>query len=63
MASTVDSVERLKQKIDTLAEKQAEALRAATYIGMTSDDAKEYDDRRNHILTLIKELERLEKAA
>ena len=63
MASTVASVERLKEKIDTLTEEQAQALQTATYLGMTPDEATEYDHRRSRILTLIEELERLETAA
>ncbi len=63
MSTTVQSVERLKKEIDRLTQEQAEVLRTATYIGMTPDESREYDKRRNHILTLIKELEGLEKAA
>lgn len=63
MADTGESVKRLKVEIDTLADEQAEALRSATYIGITPQQDKDYDDRRSRILSLMREVERLEKAA
>jgi hypothetical protein len=63
MAESGESVKRLKVEIDVLADEQAEALRSATYIGTTPQQDKEYDDRRTRILSLMKEVERLEKVA
>ena len=61
-SSTVDAVHRLKQEIDRLTEQQAKALQAAIYLGMTPDQAKEYDERRKQITELISQLSLLEKA-
>jgi hypothetical protein len=52
----------LKQQIDTLTEQQIDALQQATYLGMTPDEAKDYDERRRQITGLIRELEELQKA-
>ena len=63
MAEIGAAGERLKEEIERLTEQQSEALRAATYIGMTPDEAREYDERRDYILTLLRELEGLGRAA
>ena len=59
---TVSTVHKLKQQVDTLTEQQMEALKQATYLGMTSDEAKEYDQRRKRITKMVQELGDLEKA-
>jgi hypothetical protein len=63
MTDSAESVKRLKVEIDVLADEQAEALRSATYIGMSPQQDKECDDRRSRILSLMKEVERLEDPA
>jgi hypothetical protein len=62
LPDTVAAVHRVKQQIDMLPQEQAKALKSATSIGMTPDEAKEYDERRTRITKLIHELELLEKA-
>jgi len=52
----------LKQEIDLLTEEQAEALKSATYLGMTAEEAQEYDERRKNITRLVQQLALLEKA-
>lgn len=59
---TVAAVHRIKEEIDRLTEQQSHALKQATFVGMTPDEAKEYDDRRAQITRLIRELEALQKA-
>jgi hypothetical protein len=59
---TVLAVQQLKREIDRLTQVQADALKSATFIGMTPDEAKEYDERRQKIRELVKELALLEKA-
>ena len=39
----------LKQEFEKLSEDQLRALRAATYVGMTTQEAKTYDNRRRRI--------------
>ena len=56
------AVHRIKQEIDRLTEQQAHALKQATFVGMTPDEAKEYDERRTLITKFIRELELLERA-
>ena len=60
---TVTAVHRIKQEIDRLTERQAHALKQATYVGMTPEEAKEYDQRRSEITKLLRQLEVLEKGA
>lgn len=61
-SSTVRLVHRIKQEIDLLTEQQMEALKRATYLGMTTDEAKDYDARRKRIVELVQELSLLERA-
>lgn len=60
--TTVDAIHRLKQEIDRLSQEQSDALKSATYVGMTPDEAKEYDARRQKITQLVQELSLLQKA-
>ena len=44
--NTASAIHRLKEDIDKLTEEQAKALKLAIYVGMTPDEAQEYDNRR-----------------
>jgi hypothetical protein len=61
-SDTVAAVHLVKTEIDTLAELQMEALKRATCIGMTPEEAKEYDKRHKKIVHLVQELTLLEPA-
>jgi uncharacterized protein YeaC (DUF1315 family) len=61
-SDTVSAVHQLKQEIDTLTEEQAQALRTAVYVGMTPEEAREYDERRQRITQMVQELALLEQA-
>jgi hypothetical protein len=50
------SVRRLKQEIDELTLQQSNALKSAIYVGMTPDEAKDYDARRSRIMQLAEQL-------
>ena len=52
-------IHRLTSEIDQLSGQQIEALRMATFGGMTNDEATEFQSRRNRIGELIQELEAL----
>jgi hypothetical protein len=56
------AIHRLKEEIDRLTKEQTEAVRRACYLGMTPDEAKEYDSRREKILKLVEHLRQLESA-
>ncbi len=58
----IANIHHLKEEIDRLTVEQLEALKAATFVGMTRDEAKEYDERRAKIIRLIDELRQLELA-
>jgi hypothetical protein len=60
---TVGAVHRIRTEIERLTVVQIEALKSATFLGMTADDAKEYDTRRAEIGKLVELLAALEKAA
>jgi hypothetical protein len=49
-SETAAAIHRLKEEIDKLTREQAKALELATFVGMTTDEAKEYDQRRRAIL-------------
>jgi uncharacterized protein YciW len=59
---TVEAIHRLTQEIDKLTVRQAEALQMATYVGMTPDEAQEYDERRRQILKYVQDLAVLEES-
>jgi hypothetical protein len=61
-SETVETIHRLKEEIDKLTQIQSEALRTATYLGMTTDEAKEYEERRERILGYVKDLKILEES-
>jgi hypothetical protein len=58
---TVAAIYKLKQDIDSLGEQQAEALKTATFVGMTSDEVIEYDTRGEKITEMIRQLRLLQK--
>lgn len=51
--------EQLKNEIDALSEFQKKALQAATYLGMTPDEANEIEARRKKITALTNQLAEL----
>jgi hypothetical protein len=55
-SETAEAIHRLKEEIDKLTEQQTNALKTATYLGMTTDEAKEYEQRREKILEYVKDL-------
>ena len=56
------AIHRLKEEIDKLTEQQTEALKMATYLGMTAEEAAEYDERRDRILQYVQDLKTLEES-
>jgi hypothetical protein len=57
----VTAIRRLKQEIERLTVMQSDALKAATYLGMTPDRLRDCGQRRRNIGKLIQELALLEK--
>jgi hypothetical protein len=53
------TIDQLKQEIDALFEMQHEALKRATYLGMTPDEAKTIEERRKKITALVDQLAKL----
>ena len=56
------AIHHLKEEIVHLTKQQTEALQSATYLGMSPDEAKQYDARRGQILKRVEQLRELEKA-
>jgi hypothetical protein len=52
---------RLKEEINRLTEQQTEALKMASFLGMTTAEAKAYDPRRVQITQLVPKLAQLSK--
>jgi hypothetical protein len=61
-SSTTDAIHKLKLEIDHLTQLQTDAIKSATFVGMTPDEAKEYDARRENIFKLVQQLQALEKS-
>ena len=57
---TVATIHRLERQIDALADQHQKALQSAMYLGMTSDEAKECDERRTTINALMEQLTQLQ---
>jgi len=60
-SDAVSALQHLKQKIQLLTEEQSKALKSATYLGITPDQAKQYDERRKEITELMQEFLRLQQ--
>ena len=61
-SNTVEAIHRLKQEIDKLTEQQFVALQMSMQVGMTPEEAQEYDQRRNQILKYVQDLAMLEES-
>lgn len=61
-SQTTEAIHRLKEEIDKLTEQQTEALKMATYLGMTAEEAAEYDERRDRTLQYVQDLKTLEES-
>ena len=61
-SKTVELIHTIKEEIDALSEQQADALKAATYLAMTPEEARQYDSRRERVTELIKKSEMLQRA-
>ena len=61
-SNTAGVFQRIKQEIERLTREQFEALKSATFVGMTPGEAKEYDERRKKITCLVEELRLLKDA-
>jgi len=59
--NTLGLIHTIKCEIDGLSGQQAEALKTATYLGMTPDEAKEYD-RRERIAELVHQMQLLNES-
>ena len=61
-SQTTGAIHRLKEEIDKLTQQQSDALQLATLVGMTPDEAEEYDQRRQKILGYVQDLKILEES-
>ena len=59
----LNAVHRLMTEINRLTGEQIEAMKTATFRVLTTDEGKEYENRRAKILELVKQLRVLEEAA
>jgi hypothetical protein len=55
-------IQQLKRNIEKLREEHAEALKRATFVGMSADEARMSDKRRHQIMELAEKLSRLQRA-
>jgi hypothetical protein len=60
-SENVAAIYKLKQEIDSLSEQQAEAIDAATFVGMTSDEVIEFDKRAEERTEMIRHLTLLQR--
>jgi len=59
----LNTIHRLREEIGRLAGERIEAMKTATFRVLTTDEGKEYEDRRAKILELVEQLRLLEEAA
>jgi hypothetical protein len=55
-SNSVDMVERIRREIETLRKELSDALKTATFVGMTAEEAKAYDARRKQLTALVEQL-------
>jgi hypothetical protein len=60
--SSEQTIHRLHDEINCLAEEQTDAMETETFIGLTTDETKAYEVRRLRIVSLIRQLRLLEAA-
>lgn len=58
-SEAIKTIERIKSEIETLRQQHLEALKAATYLGMTREQEKVLEERRVKITKLMRELTEL----
>jgi hypothetical protein len=61
-SDTLATIEQLRTEVVVLTNRQAKALKDAVYVGMTPDEAREYDERRKQITRLVNQISILEQA-
>lgn len=54
-----ESDEQLREEFDRLRREQDAGMKRAVYIGMTAEEAREYEKRRNRLNVLFERLYRL----
>jgi hypothetical protein len=60
ICGTSEIVTPMRDEIHRLTEQHNQALKTATFVGMTTNEANEYDSRRCPITSLKEKLERLQ---
>lgn len=60
-SATVEAIHQLKQKNHALNQRQAEAIKTATFVGITPDEGHEYDERRKQDYRVGKEMDMLRR--
>jgi hypothetical protein len=61
--SSQHAIHRLQHEIHCLTEEQTDAMETATFIGLTENETRQYDARRERIMELVRELRLLEAVA
>jgi hypothetical protein len=61
--SSEHAIHSLQRQIHRLTEEQTDATETETFVGLTADEAQEYEQRRTRILELVRQLRLLESAA
>jgi hypothetical protein len=59
-AKPLPDAEQIRQELERLAEEQNKALEMAIYVGMNRSEQKQYDERHEKIVTLLRRLTTLD---
>jgi hypothetical protein len=59
-SKSVDTIQGIRQEIENLRQELSDALKTATYVGMTAEEAKTYDERRQRLTALVERLRELD---
>ena len=60
---TTDAPQRIRREIELLRQQLDDALKNATYFGMTAAEAKTYDERRQRLTALVERLRECKTSA
>jgi hypothetical protein len=61
--SSEHAIHILQHQIHCLTEKQTDAMETETFVGLTVEEAQQYEERRARIMDLVRQLRLLESAA
>ncbi len=61
--SSEHAIHNLQRQIHRLSEEQTDAMETETFVGLTEDEGRQYEQRRAKIMDLVRQLRLIETTA